>query len=516
MTSSKGLIRNVLTLGGWTLVSRGAGFARDVLMANYLGAGAAADALLVAQSLPNMFRRFFAEGAFNTAFVPLYSKKLEAGEDAGQFAQDAFNVMAWFLVLFSVVGTLAMPALVYAMASGFAGDARFDLAVAYGQVGFSYILFVSLVALISGVLVTRGRFTEAGFVPVLMNLAFIAAMLLAGRFGWDMGMTLAWTLPLTGVLQFAYTWFSARRLGQTFRLGLPRWTPDLKRLFIIAGPALLAGGVVQINLIVGRQVASQTEGAVAWLAYADRLYQLPLGVVGIAIGTALLPALSRALRAGVAQDGQDAFNRGTEFALALTIPAAVALVVIALPLCEVLYQRGAFGPDDTANTALALAAYGLGLPAFVLQKVLQPLFYAREDTRRPFHYALTSMVVNAALAIGLMPLIGFTAAAIATTASGWIMAAQLWRGSRAMGPEAAFDSRMKTRLWRIVLAALVMGVVLWLGMILLGPLLGAPRLRVAGLALLISAGIIAYFGFGTAIGAFKLADLKSALRRKKP
>ena len=513
--SSRGLIRNVLTLGGWTLVSRGAGFARDVLMANYLGAGAVADALLVAQSLPNMFRRFFAEGAFNTAFVPLYSKKLQAGEDAAAFAQDAFNVMAWFLVLFSVVGTAAMPALVYAMAAGFAGDARFDLAVAYGQIGFSYIFFVSLVALISGVLVTRGRFTEAGFVPVLMNLTFIAAMLLAGRFGWDMGLTLAWTLPLTGLLQFTYTWHSARRAGQSFRLGLPRWTPDLRRLFIIAGPALLAGGVVQINLIVGRQVASQTEGAVAWLAYADRLYQLPLGVVGIAIGTALLPALSRALSAGDATGGRDAFNRGTEFALALTLPAAVALVVIALPLCEVLYQRGAFTATDAANTALALAIYGAGLPAFVLQKVLQPLFYAREDTRRPFHYALTSMAINAALALGLMPVIGFAAAALATTASGWIMAAQLWYGSRSMGAEATFDTRLTSRLWRICLAALVMGAVLWGLTLALTPLLDARGLRIGGLALLIGAGIVTYFGTGALIGAFRLSEFKSLMRRRK-
>lgn len=513
--SSKGLIRNVMTLGGWTLVSRGAGFARDVLMANYLGAGAVADAVLIAQSLPNMFRRFFAEGAFNTAFVPLYSKKVEAGEDAAGFAQDAFNAMAWLLIAFSILGTMAMPALVYAMASGFAGDARFDLAVAYGQIGFSYIFFISLVALMSGVLVTKGRFVEAGFVPVLMNLAFIAAMLLANHFGWNMGLTLAWTLPLTGVLQFGFTWMAARKTGQTFRLGRPKWTPDLKRLAIIAGPALLAGGVVQINLIVGRQVASQTEGAVAWLAYADRLYQLPLGVVGIAIGTALLPALSRALRSGDALGGRDAFNRGTEFALALTLPAAVALVVIALPLCEVLYQRGAFGPDDTANTAIALAAYGLGLPAFVLQKVLQPLFYAREDTRRPFIYALTAMAVNAAIAIGLMPLIGFVAAALATTVSGWIMAWQLWRGSRAMGAEAAFDDRMVSRLWRIVLTSLLMGVVLWVGMILLGPMLGARGYRFAGLAILIAAGIIAYFGIGVLIGAFRLSEFKAILRRRK-
>lgn len=511
--STKTLIRNVITLGGWTLVSRGAGFARDVLMAAYLGAGPVADAILVAQSLPNMFRRFFAEGAFNTAFVPLYSKKVEAGEDAAAFAQNAFNAMAWMLVAFSVLGTLAMPALVYAMASGFAGDARFDLAVSYGTIGFSYIFFISLVALISGVLVTKGRFIEAGFVPVLMNLAFIAAMLLADRFGWNMGLTLAWTLPLTGVMQLAFTWFAARKVGQTFTIGLPKWTPELKRLAIIAGPAVLAGGVVQINLIVGRQVASQTEGAVAWLAYADRLYQLPLGVVGIAIGTALLPALSRALRSGDAQGGRDAFNRGTEFALALTVPCAVALVVIALPLCQVLYQRGAFEAGDAANTAMALAIYGLGLPAFVLQKVLQPLFYAREDTRRPFNYALLSMVVNAALAIGLMPLMGFVAAAVATTLSAWIMAWQLWRGSRQMGPEAAFDDRSATRLWRIVVAALGMGAVLWGTMTLLSAMLAEPGLRYGALAILIGAGIVAYFAIGTAIGAFRLSDFR-ALKRK--
>ena len=513
MSSSKNLIRNVITLGGWTLVSRGAGFARDVLMANYLGAGAVADAILVAQALPNMFRRFFAEGAFNTAFVPMYSKKVEAGEDAAAFAQNAFNAMAWLLVVFSVLGTLAMPALVYVMASGFAGDARFDLAVSYGTIGFSYIFFISLVALISGVLVTKGRFVEAGFVPVLMNLAFIAAMLLASRYGWDMGLTLAWTLPLTGVLQLAFTWFAARRIGQTFTLGLPKWTPELKRLAIIAGPALLAGGVVQINLIVGRQVASHTEGAVAWLAYADRLYQLPLGVVGIAIGTALLPALSRALRSDDAQGGRDAFNRGTEFALALTIPAAVALVVIALPLCQVLYQRGAFQASDTINTAMALAAYGLGLPAFVMQKVLQPLYYAREDTRRPFNYALVSMVVNAVIAIGLMPLIGFVAAAVATTLSAWIMAWQLWHGSRAMGAEAQFDARLNKRLTRIILAAVAMGIVLYFTMIWLEPMFAARGLRFAALGLLIGAGVLTYGVIGTATGAFRMSDLK-ALRRK--
>ena len=336
------LIRGFLTVGAWTLLSRVAGFVRDVMMAAYLGAGPTAEAFLVAFSLPNMFRRFFAEGAFNQAFVPIFAKKVEGGEDPQGFARDAFNGLGTILVLVSLVGTLAMPWLVWAMAAGFAGDERFDLAVLYGRISFVYLLFISLVALLSGVLTTFGRFTEASMVPVLMNLLFIAAMLMADRFDWDMGLTLAWTVPVTGAAQFAWTWWAARRAGWALRPGRPRWSPDLSRLLRVAGPAVLAGGVVQINLLVGRQVASFFEGAVAWLSYADRLYQLPLGVVGIAIGTVLLPDLARRLRQGDAEGGRDAFNRAMEIALALTVPAAVALVVIAYPLILVLFERGAF------------------------------------------------------------------------------------------------------------------------------------------------------------------------------
>ena len=507
------LIKNILTVGGWTLLSRGAGFARDMMMAAYLGSGPVAEAFLVAFSLPNMFRRFFAEGAFNMAFVPMFAKKLESGEDAAGFARDAYNGLMAVLVAVAVLGTLAMPWLVWAMASGFAGDARFDLAVAYGQIGFSYILFISLVALLSGVLTSHGRFTEASFVPVLMNLLFIAAMFAADRMGWDMGLTLAWTVPVTGVAQWGFTLWSARRLGYRFPLRLPRLSPDLRRLAVIAAPAVLAGGVVQINLLVGRQVASFTEGAVAWLSYADRLYQLPLGVVGIAIGTVLLPDLSRRLRAGDADGGNASLNRGAEFALALTLPAAVALMVIAGPLCSVLYQRGAFSADDAQSTATALAIYGAGLPAFVLHKVLQPLFYAREDTRRPFHYALVSMLTNAGLAVSLMPLLGFAAAALATTLSAWVMVWQLWHGSRRMGPQAHIDARFASRLPRIIAAAAMMGLCLWAASLALAAPLTLPLWRYAALMALILTGLISYFGLGTLIGAFRLADFR-ALRRR--
>lgn len=382
------LVSGFLTVGVWTLLSRILGFVRDIMIAAYLGTGPVAEAFLVAFSLPNMFRRFFAEGAFNMAFVPMFSKKLEGEEDAQTFARDAFTGLATILIVFTLLATVFMPFLVMAMASGFLGDERFDLAVAYGRIAFPYILFISLAALLSGVLNATGRFIAAAAAPVLLNVIFVVAILLGNRLDWPVGDTLAWAVPLAGIAQLVLVWIAASRAGFRLIPRRPRMTPDLKRLAIIAAPAALAGGVVQINLLVGRQVASFFDGAIAWLSYADRLYQLPLGVVGIAIGVVLLPDLSRRLRAGDLTGGRDAFNRACELSLALTVPAAVALMVIPLPLVTVLFQRGVFGADDATATALAVAIYGLGLPAFVMQKTLQPLFFARADTRRPFYYAL--------------------------------------------------------------------------------------------------------------------------------
>ncbi len=509
------LIRGFLTVGAWTLVSRIAGFIRDVLIAAYLGTGPVAEAFLVAFTLPNMFRRFFAEGAFNTAFVPLFSKKLEVGEDPKGFAEDAFAGLALVVTLVSLVAMVAMPWLVLAMAGGFAGDERLPLATEYGRICFPYILFISLTALLSGLLNAGGRFIAAAGAPVLLNAIFIAAMVTADFAGWDMGLTMAWATPVTGLAQLALVWVAAARMGFALRLKRPRMTPDLKRLLTIAGPAVLAGGVVQINLLVGRQVGSFFEGAIAWLSYADRLYQLPLGVVGIAIGIVLLPDLSRRLKAEDMFGGRYALSRATEFALFLTVPAGVALMIIPVPLISVLYERGAFGAEDTVPTALALAVYGAGLPAFVLQKVLQPLYFAREDTATPFRFALWSMLVNAALAIGLAPFLGFIAAALGTTLAGWAMTFQLWWGTRGMGEAARADDRLRARLPRMIAAAAVMGLFLWgAGVALAGPL-AAQGHRYWALGLLVLSGMAVYGLAAYALGAFRMADFRSGLARQR-
>jgi putative peptidoglycan lipid II flippase len=278
-------------------------------------------------------------------------------------------------------------------------------------------------------------------------------------------------------------------------------------------PALLAGGVVQINLLVGRQVGSFFDGAVAWLSYADRLYQLPLGVVGIAIGVVLLPDLSSRLKAGDGSGGRDAINRATELTLALTLPAGVALLVIPVPIVAVLFQHGAFAPSDTWPTALAVAVYGAGLPAFVMQKVLSPLYYAREDTRSPFRYAVHSMLVNAALALGLAPFIGFIAAALGTTVAGWVMLLQLWRGTRAMGDAAAPDARLLRALPRIALSCAFMALALWIAARLLAPAFADPLRQYLALALLVALGLASYSAAAFATGALRTADIRAALRR---
>ena len=515
------LIAGFLTVGVWTLLSRILGFVRDILIASFLGAGPVAEAFLIAFSLPNLFRRFFAEGAFNMAFVPMFSKKLETDDAPQEFARDAFAGLGTILIGLTVLAQLTMPWMILAMAGGFADDGRLDLAVGYGRIAFIYVLFISLAALASGVLNAAGRFAAAAAAPVLLNVVLITAVWLSS-IGCKCspeeqqeitGLFLAWGVPVAGIAQLALVWVAAKRAGFTLTPRLPRMTPEMRRLMIIAGPAMLAGGVMQVNLLVGRQVASFYDGAIAWLSYADRLYQLPLGVVAIALGVVLLPDLSRRLAAGDDAGGRDAFNRASELALALTIPAAIALMVIPVPLVSVLFERGAFDTDDTAATALAVSVYGVGLPAFVLQKSLQPLFFAREDTKRPFQFALVAMVVNAVVAIGLSVVIGYVAAALATTLAAWVMVVLLWRGSRSMGEAAQFDARFKKRIWRIIAASILMGGLLWLTVLLIGPALGLAGVRYVALAIIVAVGIFGYFVIGHLLGAFRLAEFKAAMRR---
>lgn len=509
------LISGVLTVGFWTLMSRVLGVVREVLILGLIGPGPVMDAFVAAFRLPNMFRRFFAEGAFNAAFVPMFSKKYEGDDDPIGFAREALSGLAFVLMILTGLALIFMPALVWATAGGFAGDDRFDLTVGFGRVVFPYIFLISLAALFSGVLNATGRFAAAAAAPVFLNIFVIIAMVAALKLKAEVITWLIWTVPLAGLAQLAIVWVATERAGLRIRPKRPRLTPDMKLLIVTAVPAALAGGVMQINLLVGQWVASGFDRAVGWLYAADRLYQLPLGVVGIAVGIVLLPDLSRRLKAEDHEGSRNAFSRAGELSLALTIPCAVALVVIPLPLVSVLFERGATVASDSAAIALAVGIYGLGLPAFVLQKVLQPLYFARQDTKTPFRYAVYAMILNAAIATGLTPWFGWYTPAIAATAAGWLMVAQLAFGARKMGDVARFDARFGQRLWRICLASALMGAVIYGLYILMMPVLNLDYWRYPALVCLITLGILSYGLAGQLTGAFSLAELKGVVRRRR-
>ncbi len=497
------------------MASRILGFARDVMIAGFLGAGPVAEAFFVAFRLPNMFRRFFAEGAFNMAFVPLFAKRLEGGDDAKGFAEEALSGLFFVLLIFTVGAMALMPVLMLGLAAGFSDDpARFDLAVLYGRIQFPYLLCMSLTALFSGVLNAMGRFAAPAAAPVLLNIVLIAMMTIAAMAAAPVGDALAIGVLAAGFLQVALVTFAARQAGMGLRIRRPGWSPAMKRLVALGVPGAIAGGATQINLFIGTMIATFFSGAVAWLSFADRIYQLPLGVVGVAIGVVLLPELSRRVRAGDGDGGRDSFNRAAEFSLVLTLPAAVALFVMPSAVVGTLFGRGEFTPSDVTATAAAVMIFAIGLPAFVLQKVLQPVFFAREDTKTPLKYAIWAMLVNTVIsAIGAV-LIGYLAIPVGTVIAGWLTVFLLWRGARGFGDAAQLDGRFIGRAPRLLLASILMGVAVWGGAYLLADALATPGLRWAALLTIVAGGGAVYGVLALALRAVSLSDLKTSMRKR--
>jgi putative peptidoglycan lipid II flippase len=512
------LLRSVATVGSYTLLSRVCGFIRDILMAAILGAGPVADAFFVAQRLPNLFRSLFAEGAFSAAFVPLFAGTMaERGRASARvFAEDALAVLLAALLVFVLLGEIFMPAIMAVIAPGFGDDPnKFGLAVDLARITFPYLLFIALVALQGGVLNSVDRFAAAAATPILLNLFLIAALVMMDRFGWRDGRALAWAITAAGFAQFLWLLVSCARAGLALRLPVPRFTPQVKRTLAVMAPGTVGAGVTQLNLLISTALASLLPGgSVSFLYYADRLNQLPLGVVGIAVGTAILPPLSRQIRLGHIADAVGTQNRGLELALLLTLPAAVALAVLAIPILAVLFQRGAFSPADTAATAAALSAYAAGLPAFVLVRVLAPGFFARHNTATPVKVAIAAMATNLFLTLVLMQFLAHVGIALATTVAGWVNALTLLILLVRRG-HFRFDERARRNLPRIGAAALGMGFVLLALRFALGPALGGPpAMRIGALAGLVCAGLAAFSALALAFGVADWRNLLGRLRRQ--
>ncbi|WP_455479181.1 murein biosynthesis integral membrane protein MurJ [Bartonella sp. B23] len=421
------LIKKFATVASGTLMSRIFGFVREMLMAAALGTGSVSDAFNAAFRFPNTFRRFFAEGAFNAAFVPLFSKKIteDGGESACKFAEEIFGVLFSVLLLLTIAMELSMPFLVRTIiAPGFTEDTtKFNATIHFTAIMFPYLTCMSLAAMMGGMLNALRRYFIAAIAPLFLNIILICILSYAWIYqldAWHIGLNLSWGVLAAGILQLALIAVALRRSGMKIFLRRPHFSPNVRKLLTLAFPAAITGGITQINLLINTNIASSQSGAVSSLMYADRLYQLPLGVIAIAVATILLPELTKALRSKKDKESNKLQNRSLELTLLLTLPASVAFLLLSTPIVSLLFERGQFTNESTHHVAELLKLYGLGLPAFVLIKVLIPNFFAHEDTKTPMIFTGICVFINISLALTLFPMFSARGIVIAEITSGWV------------------------------------------------------------------------------------------------
>ena len=517
------LTRALGSVGGLTLASRVLGLVRDSLFARFVGAGFASDAFLVAFRLPNLFRALFAEGAFASAFIPMFNRKLadpngQGLKDGIAFAEDAQAVLLPILLAMTLVMELAAWPVVWLLWGGSGGvsDAQFAFVVGLSRFTFPYLLLISLVSLLGGILNSLHRFWVNAAAPILLNLTLIAALLFFHSV--DPLLTArnqAIAVTVSGALQFGWLWFNCRQHGVRLRLKRPQLSPEVKRLLALVWPAAAGTGAVQINLVISTALARSLlpSGSVSYIYFADRLNQLPLGLIGIGLGTVLLPTISHQLGRGAEGEAIETQNRGMELALLLTLPATAALIACGVPIVSALFQHGKFDPLDAARTAQALAAFSVGLPSYILVKVLTPGFYARADTRTPVRFAMVSMAVNLGLNLLLIHPLQHMGPPLATALASTVNVVLLYRELARRGHFVP-DLRLKARAPRLLLAAVLMGGVLWYFSDRLQPYVAAPGLiRWGALAVLVVTGMLVYATATLATGAFRVRDLRQLRRR---
>jgi putative peptidoglycan lipid II flippase len=523
------LIKHTSTIAGFTIISRIFGFVRDMLLARVLGAGLAADAYQLAFTLPNTFRRLFAEGAFSVAFVPMYSRKLvgENGEaEAAQFADDVLSVFVWILLGFSALAMIAMPLIVYALASEYANvSGKFELAVFLSRMTFPYLFFISLVAMLSGLLNARSRFAPGAIAPVLFNITLIGGIIagyyLRGDSGDDRQVVsvLSAAVSLSGLVQFVYLWWAVKRAGLRLKFKFPKITPEVKRLGIIILPATFGAGIYQISQFVDTFFAtSLPQGSLTLLKMGDRLNQMPLGIVGIALGTAILPMLSRFIQSGDKAQAQKLQSNAFEMATLLTLPAAAALAICAPAFTTAFFVGGKFTAADGAIMSNIVVALVAGLPAYVIVKILNPGFFARSDTRTPVYCALASLIFNIGLNIYMISVAGFgiVGLAAATACSATLNCILLYIMLHRRG-WFHFTTSLASRVLRQLLAVGAMSALLWWLMSWMAPYYsGSVVEKMLSLTVIVVAGGAVYAGVGWFTGAIDKSQISALKRSRAP
>lgn len=508
------------TIGGLTLVSRILGFAREMVFARILGAGMAAEVFVFAFMIPNLFRRLFGEGAFSAGFVPLFSRYLndeEGMEDAERFAKEVLAVFMPFLIAITAVFMVAMPLFVLMIAGDWRSDpAKFEFAVELTRITIPYLVFICLVSLFSGVLNSLTRFTAAAFAPSLLNIALIGALILVPDGGMATARAMAWGVIAGGVLQLALCWGSVRRAGLKIGLAWPKITPRVTELVLLVLPATLGSGIYYISQLFYTYFATQLpEGSLVYLAFADRLNQLPLAIIGSALGTAILPTISRFVDRGDSGGAARIQGQATELSMLLTLPAAFALAVIAGPIVTVLFQDGAFTAEDADTTALVLSIMVAGLPAYVLIKVLAPGFYSRKDVKTPVYIAAGMLILGIGMNFALIPYYGIAALPFTTALTAWMNALTLYFLLHARG-HFRIETWLASRLLRQIIAAAAMAAALYFTREALeGFFSGSSLERAASLGALCAVGGIVYLAVAWTIGAMNRDDILILLRKKK-
>jgi putative peptidoglycan lipid II flippase len=512
------MIRSFITVSTGTLASRLLGFARDAMLAALLGAGPVADAFLAAFQLVTIIRRLLSEGALNAALVPawLRLRDTQGAGAAAAFAGRVLGSVSAALIVMTLLIGVCMPLVMGALAPGFAGTDTLQLAVTDARLMLPYLAFAGPATVLLALASAQGRFGLTAFSPLLFNIALIAVMvvLLVARQDARVAATmLAATVGVAGLAQVLILALRRRDTDAATPL-LVSFDAEMRGFFARALPAMIANSGPQLLAVAGAIIASSSPSAVSWLYFANRLIELPLGIVGVAMGTVLVPALTRALRSGEGADVAHAESRGLELAVGLALPAMLGLIVLAQPIAQLLFAHGAFTASDAAATAGMLIWLALGLPAHVLVKALSPAFFAREDTMAPLLATVTGAVVAIALAVLLGHFFGAQGIAAGLACGAWSNAASLIRHGRATFG-FSIDVAARRRLPRLVAAALLMGALLWLGTRLMpDPALSADSFaQAAALVLLIAAGIAGYAGFLWLFGVTDWRQAMHAMRR---
>jgi putative peptidoglycan lipid II flippase len=512
------LLKATGTIGGLTMVSRVLGFAREMLMSRIMGASAAADAFFVAFRLPNTFRRLFGEGAFSAGFVPLFAQRLhgEGGEaEAKRFSEEVLAVFLPTLVIFTLLFQLIMPAFVAAI-SGYGGE-KLELATFLTRITFPYLILISLVSLWAGILNSLARFTAAAFAPALLNLSMMLALLLVPVGGSTTALWLSVAVTVGGVVQLALLILASQRAGVSLRFRRPRMTPGVRQFVRVVIPATLGAGVYQISAFIDTFFLARIgTGALSWFNYADRLNQLPLGVIGAALGTAILPQISR--HVGASEPGKAAHvqAQAAELAMLLTLPAALALSVAAGPICQALFQGGEYTVQDASITATVLSIIVMGLPAYVLVKVLTPGFYARQDTGTPVKTAAFVLLVNVVLNFLLIPVFGIAGLSAVIAITSWLNCLILYVILHRRG-HFRVPGWLASRIARQLLAGGAMVAALYaIRMGLADWFTGGVGHRLVGVGLLVGVGMAVYFPLVWVLGGVDREAFKALVRRRKP